>query len=121
MASNDCRIYIAIKGRRRIGQIRFDIDSAGMAETDVALAVETRGRGCGTDLIREGCRILFAEPQVRACVAHVKIKNEASRRAFQRAGFHEVGVKRLKGQTVRELMLRRSRKREVGQANPGVL
>jgi RimJ/RimL family protein N-acetyltransferase len=112
LASSDCRIYIATKGRRRVGQIRFDIDETDVADMDAALTVKSRGQGCGTALFREACRILFSESTARVCRASVKLQNEASRRALASAGFREVGVRRVKGQAVREMQLRRPRKLE---------
>jgi RimJ/RimL family protein N-acetyltransferase len=112
LASRNCTMFIATIGSKRVGQIRFDIDTAGVADMDAALTVKSRGRGCGIVLFRDACKKLFSESRVRACRARVKIQNQASRRALESAGFREVGVRRVKGHVVCEMQLHRLRKRE---------
>jgi RimJ/RimL family protein N-acetyltransferase len=64
-------------------------EGEGVAGIDLFVAEETLlGRGLGTAVIRKVVReIVFAGPGTTACVADPDVRNEASLRAFARAGF----------------------------------
>jgi RimJ/RimL family protein N-acetyltransferase len=52
---------------------------------------ELTGRGLGSDVLRRFTDdVVFARPGTTACAAGVEIANEASQRAFAKAGFHVV-------------------------------
>ncbi|MAE81185.1 MAG: GNAT family N-acetyltransferase [Flammeovirgaceae bacterium] len=91
--SNDaCVMFIAEDADTAIGQIRFDCEEA-KAEIDVHLAPEQRGKGYGSLLITEGAKKLFAETDITTIDALVKEENEASKKAFLKSAFQEVGMK----------------------------
>jgi RimJ/RimL family protein N-acetyltransferase len=64
-------------------------DVAGM---DLFIADEANtGRGLGTELIRRFVSdVVFARAETVACIADPEVRNAASRRAFEKAGFRVV-------------------------------
>jgi aminoglycoside 6'-N-acetyltransferase len=53
---------------------------------------ELTGKGLGTDVMRAFVRdVVFAEPGTTACIADPDVRNAASLRAFEKAGFRRVG------------------------------
>ncbi|HET8606678.1 MAG TPA: GNAT family N-acetyltransferase [Gaiellaceae bacterium] len=64
----------------------------GVAGLDLFLAEEALlGRGLGTEVLRAFVRdVVFARPEVSACVADPEVGNAASLRAFEKAGFRRV-------------------------------
>jgi aminoglycoside 6'-N-acetyltransferase len=53
---------------------------------------ELTGKGFGTDVLRAFVRdVVFAEPATTACIADPDVRNTASLRAFEKAGFRRVG------------------------------
>ena len=92
LKSSDSIIYIAFdESDTPIGQIRFDINKQNEAEVDVSVDRLYRGRGYGTELIKFGTEKLFKEKGIRKIYAHVKAFNEASIKAFEKAGFKREG------------------------------
>ena len=71
-----------------IGQVRFDQEET---ETVISVVVDRDWRHCGygVTLIRAACEELFLHSDSTAIHAYVKPDNEASRRAFIKAGFKE--------------------------------
>ena len=65
----------------------------GVAGVDLFLA-ETglTGKGLGTEVLRRFVSdVVFANPDVTACIAEPDVRNAASIRAFEKAGFRRVG------------------------------
>lgn len=87
LSDSACRLYLLVgEDHQVVGQIRFDV--AGDAATiSIVIAPALRGRGLAPGAIRLGVDTLFATSSVRAVTAYIKPVNEASRRAFARAGF----------------------------------
>jgi aminoglycoside 6'-N-acetyltransferase len=65
---------------------------AGVAGVDLLIGEEElTGRGIGTEVLRRFVEdVVFARPETRACMAGVDVENEASVRAFAKAGFAPV-------------------------------
>ena len=80
-----------------VGQVRFDVNSAGEAEIGLSLASEWRGRRLASDALSLACDT-FRHVATSTAVAHVKPNNLASVRAFEKAGFRHVGSERVRGQ-----------------------
>jgi len=82
---------------------------AGVAGVDLLIGEEAlTGRGLGAEVIRVFVRdIVFGRPGVHACIATVEAGNLASRRAFEKAGFHEVRALVEDGRPSRLLRLER--------------
>jgi RimJ/RimL family protein N-acetyltransferase len=71
-----------------VGLIRFSI-AQDEATLSYLLAPEYRGRGWAALLLALGTRHLVQTfPRLRRIVGHVQRRNQASLRAFERAGFH---------------------------------
>lgn len=66
---------------------------AGVAGVDLFVAEEElTGKGLGTEVLRRFVRdVVFAKPEVTACIADPDVRNAASIRAFEKAGFRRVG------------------------------
>lgn len=89
-----------------VGQIRFDL-RGGEAEVDVSLDPGYRGAGAGAVLIESGARDLLSRRPEALVRAIVKQQNIASVGAFERAGFINLGLEQLHGETVYNLTLGR--------------
>jgi aminoglycoside 6'-N-acetyltransferase len=66
---------------------------AGVAGVDLFVGEEgLTGKGLGTEVLRAFVRdVVFAEPGATACIADPDVRNAASIRAFEKAGFRRVG------------------------------
>jgi aminoglycoside 6'-N-acetyltransferase len=66
---------------------------AGVAGVDLFIGdEELTGKGLGTDVLRAFVRdVVFAEPGTTACIADPDVRNAASIRAFEKAGFRRAG------------------------------
>ena len=66
---------------------------AGVAGVDLFVGEEElTGKGLGTEVLRAFVRdVVFAEPATIACIADPDVRNAASLRAFEKAGFRRVG------------------------------
>jgi len=80
-----------------LGQIRFDLRPDGDWEVAISLAKGARGRGLGSELIQGGVREILSENSSSRIHAFVKSTNEASLKAFGRAGFRNAGVDQFRG------------------------
>jgi RimJ/RimL family protein N-acetyltransferase len=67
-------------------------EGEGAAGIDLFIAEEAlTGRGLGTEMIRSFVEeIVFARPETVACTADPNVRNTASVRAFEKAGFRRV-------------------------------
>jgi len=93
----NCFTFLGIdRNEKPVGQVRFDVKGA-LAEVDVHVAPGVRGQGVGSTLIDAGVVRLFSLTSVSEVHAHIKFGNEASMRAFTRAGFEKVGEETIKG------------------------
>jgi UDP-2,4-diacetamido-2,4,6-trideoxy-beta-L-altropyranose hydrolase len=97
MKDPSCRIFIAEDGGGRpVGQFRVDWRSQQEGDIDVSVASEFRATGKGSALIDMGSSRALLE--TGGCLhALVKVGNQASRRAFERAGFRTLGEEVVQG------------------------
>lgn len=107
LADSRCRIYIGMDGNRAIGQIRFDVRDDGDAEIDIHLSPTELGKGYGTQLIMEGVKRFFGATSSGSVHALVKTGNAASRNAFVKAGFEDLGKEAARGTEVYHFVFRR--------------
>jgi predicted dehydrogenase/RimJ/RimL family protein N-acetyltransferase len=91
LADPTTTIWIAEVDSSPVGQVRVTRDAGGSAELHITVAPDVRGGGVGTAMLVEAAGRALSESDVKLLVAHVKRGNEASRRAFVRAGFEPVG------------------------------
>ncbi len=93
----NCIFYIAInKNDVPIGQIRYDIENY---EAIVSMSIDPnfRNQDYGSSLIKLACKKLFSDFDVNRINAYIKLSNQASVRAFFKAGFQSMGITTLKG------------------------
>lgn len=66
---------------------------AGVAGVDLFIGEEDlTGKGLGSEMLRVFVRdVVFAEPATTVCIADPDVRNAASLRAFEKAGFRRVG------------------------------
>lgn len=101
LASDGTRIFIAVnEDGTPVGQVRFDQRDDGDADVGVSLAPGERGKGYGTALIAAG----VSEANAPAVHAFIKTTNNASRKAFLKAGFTEKGTEVMHGQEAYHLV-----------------
>ena len=98
MRDPDCRILVAEDAEGgAVGQFRVDWRSDQDGDIDVSVSSECRGAGYGAALIDLGASSVFAEKGERLH-AFVKVENLPSRRAFEQAGFANLGEESVHGQ-----------------------
>jgi len=98
MEDPDCYIFIGENDEGTpVGQIRVDQRSSEEGEIDVSLSREFRGCGYGGLLVALGAQRAFAETAWLRLHAFVKAENEASWRAFERAGYKRTGEEQVCG------------------------
>lgn len=101
LAQHDaCRIWIAVEDGRAIGQARVDRTSETTGEISVAISLGARGRGTGALVIDRASELAFQQLNLDAISARVKPDNDASRRAFSRAGYSESATDEQGGEVV---------------------
>jgi RimJ/RimL family protein N-acetyltransferase len=104
-----CFIFIAVDNEDTpLGQVRFDVDKDGEAEIDVSIDRDKRGLGYGALLISKAVKEVIRVTHIRAVHAFIKPNNEASMRAFERAGFKRLGVENVRGNIALHYIWRRS-------------
>lgn len=105
--SSEHRIFLALDaGGLPVGQVRFDFEG-DTAVISVSLDQRARGLGYGSRLIELGAASIFAEGRAARIDAYVKPENQASLRAFERAGFVHLGRTTMRGNEALRLVLYR--------------
>ncbi len=106
--SPNCVYYIALSEEGApIGQAYFDV-SGSEAVVSVALASAARGRGYGTLLVRKASQEFFGQMEgVSVVHAYVKPANEASLKAFTKAGYVRSELTTVSGHLAEHLVWRR--------------
>lgn len=87
LADPDRHLLVAELEAEAIGQVRFDRTRGFVYEISVSVASVRRGAGIGSELVRVGCRWLWDRTNATEVEAWVRSDNEASRSAFESAGF----------------------------------
>ena len=78
------------ENNKEIGQVRFDVN-ADEAEMSVTIGKDFRGRGYGTEAIKDSAAKFLAEnKKFTKIITRIKLKNKLSLAAFEKAGFVEV-------------------------------
>lgn len=88
-----------------VGQMRFE-PNKGEPVASVYLAEAFRGKGLAPGLIRAGTERFCAEKRAEMVIAWIKPENEASRRAFLKAGYGEAALLEFAGQPAWRLVWR---------------
>ncbi len=82
-----------------LGYMRFQKDGDAVI-VSIALTAKARSRGVGTHALREGCRLVREYWPNNTVQAYIAPENEASRKAFSRAGFAPGSEVNLNGRTM---------------------
>ena len=103
----NCLFYVATNSSGNpIGQIRYDItEYEGVVSVSLAKAV--RGKGYGSALITRGVEEFFAESSANVVHAYIKLDNQTSGRAFEKAGFSDAGTVNICEHQSRHFVLKR--------------
>ncbi|MBF0523100.1 MAG: GNAT family N-acetyltransferase [Candidatus Omnitrophica bacterium] len=91
---NNPATYIFIlndAGGSPVGQVRFDIETAGTAVSHVIIDHKFRQKGYAVEGLMETCSFLLRESAVKQILAYIKKCNDISYRTFKKAGFTEIG------------------------------
>jgi RimJ/RimL family protein N-acetyltransferase len=103
----NCFFYVATSSNGNlIGQIRFDKNEYE-GVVSVSLAPALRGKGYGSALITQGVEKFFAESSANLVHAYIRINNQSSVRAFEKAGFSDAGTENIREQQSRHFVLKR--------------
>jgi UDP-2,4-diacetamido-2,4,6-trideoxy-beta-L-altropyranose hydrolase len=86
-SSPECRIWIMQIGTLPVGQIRYERLDTNTAQISLSIARGFRGRSLGARLLEASAEWAACELGVCWLQGTVKTDNEASRRAFLKAGF----------------------------------
>lgn len=93
-----CFLFIAVDDQDTpVGQVRFEVDREDEAEIDVTVDKSKRGMGYGPLLISVGIKEVSRLAPIRTVHAFVKPYNKASMKAFEKAGFKQLGIKTVRG------------------------
>ena len=93
----DCRFYLALDAHDTpLGVIRFDLYQDN-ATVSVTIDSQFRTQGYGNQLINLASAKLFRTSDIAYIDAYIQPDNQASLRAFQKAGFKELGAVTHKG------------------------
>ncbi len=102
-----CAFYVAVNGAGvPIGQVRCEVRD-NVAIISISLDPRFRGTGYGTKVIRKGSEELFARGNVDTIHAFIRPGNDASYKAFEKAGFSKVADTLVRGQPASLLVLRK--------------
>jgi UDP-2,4-diacetamido-2,4,6-trideoxy-beta-L-altropyranose hydrolase len=89
MKNTQAAVYILFNSSGSVGVMRFEEDETRI-RASVMLNPSCIGRGCGAETIRLGTeRFVLERRPAKKIVAEIKTGNEASKKAFSRAGFRE--------------------------------
>ena len=103
-------LYIMLDARKRpVAQVRFGMRKNGTAEVDVGVDPARKNRGFGTTALMMACQRLFDETDVRRIEAYIKLDNQISIRAFEKAGFALVRTERIEGCDAVKMIRQRDR------------
>jgi len=91
-------IFVALDRRDTpVGQVRFDVKDDDEAEIDVSVDSGKRQLGYGNLIIHMGVEKIFYGTPIQTVHAFIKPHNKNSLRAFEKAGFKQLGTEMVKG------------------------
>lgn len=99
-------IFIILKDRRRIGQVRLEIGENRSAEVDIGIVEAEQGKGVGSLVLKLVCLQGLQTLDLKEIIAHIKKENISSFRAFENADFSNTGLVRIKGKEAYRMVLR---------------
>ena len=99
MRSNS-HMFVAETRGKVVGQVRIDLRGDGEGEIDVIVAPEFRNRGIGARMIDVAMKELFVSSSISRVHAYILTQNKTSQRAFENAGFRNLGDDHIRGHHV---------------------
>lgn len=84
------KLFIIASDNKKIGQLRFE-ENNSKVEINLALIPKARGKGFGTEAIKLGTKTAIEKMKAKKILAYTLIKNLASIKAFEKAGFKNLG------------------------------
>lgn len=105
LESGTTRLWIFADAQGPVGQVRFDLEG-DVADIDIAVAPERRGRGHGRAMLSQAVRALRAERASARPRAAVLAHNRRSLAMLRACGFESVGVQHRDGEEAIVLELR---------------
>jgi len=87
LADASTQLWLAEHEGSPVAQVRVESERDGTAEIHVAVAPDARGQGVGSAARALAATRALAQPGAGVLCTHVKPGNDASLRAFARAGF----------------------------------
>jgi RimJ/RimL family protein N-acetyltransferase len=88
----DCLFLVVEKDGAAVGQVRLERLAPGLAEVNIGLASEARGRGIGRHALQLAADEARRQLGIETLRALVRRENEPSLRAFRAAGFSDYAV-----------------------------
>lgn len=107
LADPSALVFIGLVDGKRAGVVRFDIHD-GEGTISIAVSPAHRGHGVGSALIARATDALLSERPAVTPIAWVRRRNEASLRAFARAGYIAEGAALEDGVELQRLRFRRA-------------
>lgn len=89
LKSNDSLLLLCYYEERPVGQVRFDINKEGMAEIDISIDKEQRGKGLGTEMLQASIAYAHNTKGYDTFISEVKVENIPSQRLFIATGFSQ--------------------------------
>jgi UDP-2,4-diacetamido-2,4,6-trideoxy-beta-L-altropyranose hydrolase len=105
--SKNTDILIIADHGNPVGMIRFDLKPESMAEVNIVIDKTERSRGYGLKALKLSCRYVFKKTGINGLIAYVKKDNAASLRTFEKAGFSNEGLKKIKRCNCYRLLLKK--------------
>lgn len=97
---DDLLLLLACEGTDVVGQVRYQRQES-VATVSISLLEAARGRGLAARILREGDRLAFeAWPSVASIHAEIAPANEASQRAFAKAGYLRTALEARHGERI---------------------
>jgi len=94
-----CLQFIAVDDREQpVGQVRFDLKDGESAEIGVSIDRERWGSGYGKLLLELAAAELFRTTTVRTINSFIKIDNNKSINAFEKAHYKKIGRVEIRGE-----------------------
>ncbi len=87
LKSEKCEIFIFTLDSKPVGQVRFEISQDNTAEIGILINKEFRGKGLASDMLRLASEFAVTKLGIRCIWSHIKLDNDISVRAFEKAGY----------------------------------
>lgn len=98
LQQQSCQIWIAeLNENQPVGQVRVDGKNSEEPEIHISVAKAWRGHGLASQLIRQATQSFLLSAHSTRLHAYIKADNMASLKAFEKEGFRQTDVRRVRG------------------------